>query len=99
MNDLPHIAPDLPWTAGVKAHPSQALGFRAELARDIAVRLALVAAMPDGEDSSGRQKFRMMEPDEVADRACAIADQLVGEFERREWMIDLPAPKPVEEKP
>ena len=64
----------------------------ARLAIDIATRFALVAAIPDGEDSAGRQKLRLPAAQELAARSCDIADALVSEFEARDWLYDVPEP-------
>ena len=70
----------------------------ARLATDMAARFALVAALPDGEDSAGRQKLRMATPDELASRACGIAHSLWVEFENRGWLFDIPLPTPKPKK-
>lgn len=65
----------------------------ATLAMEIATRCALIAAIPDGEDSAGRQKLRLPTADELAVRSCEIAAALFAQFQSREWIMDLPAPK------
>lgn len=66
----------------------------AELAMRLADHLAIVAAEPDGEDSAGRQKLRMLAPDDCAARACDIASAMWLQFEMRGWLQELPEPKP-----
>lgn len=68
---------------------------RAQLAGELARHLALVAGQADGEDSAGRQKIRLLSPDEVATRALEIAEALWAGFEKREWMISMPSPDEV----
>ena len=46
------------------------------VATELVSHLAIVAAMPDGEDSAGRQQLRLMSPKEVARRAVDIAEEL-----------------------
>jgi len=70
------------------------LGLAASIAVDLAKHLGIVSAQVDGEDSVGRQKLRLLEPDEVADRACAIAQALVHGFNQREWLLHVPDPVP-----
>ena len=53
----------------------------------------LVAALPDGEDSAGRQKLALHAPKELVERACQIAECAFAEFAKRDWLIDLPIPK------
>src|SRR5687767_8846104 len=69
-----------------------------ELARDLISRFAIIAATPDGEDSSGRQKLRLMTEEECVDRAVHIAALAWEEFRERGWIVDIPLPKPEEEK-
>ena len=69
----------------------------ARLASAMAERFALVAAMPDGEDSAGRQKLRLPTAEECAVRSCDLAQALWGEFSRRDWLITLPLPTEPEE--
>lgn len=71
------------------SHPDQV----ACLAADIATRFALVAAMPDGEDSAGRQKLRLPTAEELAARSCDIAAALFDQFDKRGMLLDLPAPR------
>ena len=65
----------------------------AATAHDIAKHLAMVAGESDGEDSSGRQKLRLMTPEEVATRACDIAEAMWTKFEARGWILDVPEPR------
>lgn len=65
-------------------------GTRAAIAKDLMEHIAMAMGQVDGEDSAGRQKLRLMRPDEVAKRACEIADHLVDEFESRGWMVFVP---------
>lgn len=64
----------------------------ARIATEMASRLALVAAIPDGEDSAGRQKLRLPTAEEAATRACDLAAALWDEFSRRDWLLELPTP-------
>jgi len=70
-------------------HPN----FEARLATDIATRFALVAGIPDGEDSAGRQKLRLPTAEELAIRSCDLAKALVDEYAQRDWFMNLPVPK------
>ena len=62
------------------------------LAASIAERFALVAAMPDGEDSAGRQKLRLPTAEECAARSCDLAASLWAEFDKRGWLYQIPLP-------
>lgn len=74
----------------------------AQMAVDMVTRWGLVAALPEGEDSAGRQKIRSQEPTELAKAACDTAAALWKEFESRDWLVAIPMPrkieKPVEEE-
>lgn len=69
----------------------------ADWALEIASRWGAVAGHPDGEDSTGRAKLRLMTPDEIVTRSCEVASKLWDEFKRRDWLLDLPTPKEEQE--
>ena len=68
------------------------LNMPAEIAVGLAEKYGLVAAMPHGEDSAGRAKLRLMTPHEIAERATETAKLLWLEFQKREWILDIPVP-------
>ena len=72
-------------------HHREILNQEAASALAFAERWALIAAIPDGEDSAGRQKLRLPTPEELAARSCEIVAALRAEFEKREWIIPLPS--------
>lgn len=72
---------------------------QANLASELMRHLAIVAAMPDGVDEAGRQKLRLMTEEEVVARAGKIADLAWKDYRARGWLLDIPMPKPTEEKP
>ena len=71
-------------------HMTVALNQRALLAVQLVERWGMVAGAPDGEDSAGRQRLRMMSPDEMVVRATATANRLFREFSDRRWMYEVP---------
>lgn len=77
---------------------TQALFIQAHIATDLMKHLAIVAGVPDGESSDGQQKFRLMTPDEVVERATGIAEKAWQEYEKRGWLLALPLPKPADYK-
>lgn len=77
---------------------SVVLDPRADLAERIMRQLSIICATPDGEDSAGRQRFRLMTPEEVAQRATDIADCAFEQFEKRDWLTAIPLPKPPKSK-
>lgn len=44
----------------------------------------------DGEDSVGRQKIRLMSPEEIVDKACRTAELLCEAFEEKGWFFHVP---------
>jgi hypothetical protein len=67
------------------------LELQAKFAFDFAVRWGMVAAMPDGEDSAGRQQLRLATTDELVSRSVECAEKLFDEFRRREWIHQTPS--------
>jgi hypothetical protein len=52
--------------------------------------LSAVSHVPDGETSSGHQKYRTLTPQEVAERAIAIAEAVFSELEARGHIVFVP---------
>ena len=73
---------------------TEALFLEAQFANDLMKHLAIVAAVPDGEDSAGRQKMRMMTEMEVVLRATKIAEAAFAAHRVNGLILELPAPKP-----
>jgi len=67
-----------------------AISSKAQAALDLAKHTSMVMVKFDGEDSSGKQKMELMNPAEIAVRACNIADYLFKEFEYRGWLLESP---------
>lgn len=63
----------------------------ARLAMELIARWGLVAAAPDGEDSSGRSKARLQTPEELVTGACETAERAFIAFRTRGWMLDVPS--------
>lgn len=78
----------------IVVHRSHAPFPQAEMAIEFMSKLALVTACPDGEDAAGRQKLRLMTPEEVVGRACEMANLAWSQFETRGWLLPLPMPQP-----
>lgn len=60
------------------------------IAEKILQHCALVAAQEAGEDSAGRQALKLLAPEEVANRACDIAEHFVKQSNERGWIRDAP---------
>ena len=70
---------------------TRAMSTEAEIAISLACRWGMVAAIPNGEDAQGRQKVRLLEPDEIVERACTTAAALMNEFQQRGWILEIPS--------
>ncbi len=68
-------------------------GAEAKIAIEMVQRWGIIAAMDDGEDSAGRHRVRLMTTDELVQRACDSAQKLIKEFEKRDWLLELPEPQ------
>jgi hypothetical protein len=55
-------------------HETEHLENEAKLAFSLVERWGMVAALPDGEDSSGRSKLRLMTVEELTERAFKTAE-------------------------
>lgn len=97
MKTTPHILEEPSYRGGteIKICHRVHLNPEANFAAALMDHLAIVAGAPDiGEDSAGRAKIRLMTPAEVVERACEISRLAFEEFEKREWLTEIPAPKP-----
>lgn len=65
---------------------------RARFASEFIARWGCVAAIPDGEDSSGRQKLRLPTPVELVDRAIETAETLNTRMIALGWLVEVPKP-------
>jgi hypothetical protein len=65
-----------------------------DLAIRFAERFAVIAGVEDGYDEAGRAKFRLQTVDEVVERSCELAAKMTIALRERNWILDLPTPKP-----
>ena len=65
---------------------TETLRLEARIALELMQHFGIIAGHPDGVDDSGRQKMRMLTPDEVVERACEIAHSATTEFMSRGWL-------------
>lgn len=66
---------------------------RAKMAEECIRQWGMVAGVPDGEDSAGRSRLRLATVNELVARACASADTLYAEFDKRGWLVSIPSPR------
>ena len=62
--------------------------YQIQMASTLVEKWGLVAGMPDGENSDGSQRFRLMTPDEIVARACETAQAAYAEFIARGWYVE-----------
>ena len=62
---------------------AKVLDLTARVAISLVERWGTVAGNPDGEDSSGRSKLRLMTSQELCDRSVASADLIVQALKKR----------------
>jgi len=72
----------------LKLYETRGLTLEACHARKFIEHFALVTAMPDGEDSSGRAKMGLMPVEQVVKRGCDLAACMMEEFAKRGWLHD-----------
>ncbi|MCV9940933.1 hypothetical protein OIU35_31670 [Boseaceae bacterium BT-24-1] len=73
-----------------RQHAKKMVTQRAALAATLIEKWGMVACTGEGEDSAGRQRLRLLSPEEVVVRACDTADIAFTEFDARGWRVDLP---------
>lgn len=74
----------------LQLYPKVMVTARAEFARRIIERFALIVGKPDGEDSTGRSKATNMTPPEIVKHCCDVSDAAYDEFKKRGWTIETP---------
>lgn len=75
----------------IQLHERMHPDLQGRIATDLVTRWGMVAAMPDGEDSAGRLKLRLMTPDELVARAMETADRLVKAMHEAGNLLMLPS--------
>ena len=90
MEDSVRVKCGLKWLDKRQLEDTLALNQRARFAASFIERWGAVAAIPDGEDSSGRQALRMMTPQELVNRACETADLLFAGLIKAGWAVEVP---------
>lgn len=74
----------------VTIHQRDIIDRKAQFALGLIERLGICAGMPDGEDSNGQQKIRIMSPEEIVAKAFELADKSYEEIRIRGWVDCLP---------
>ena len=63
---------------------------KARMAAALLEKWGMVACLPDGEDSAGRQKLRLMTPHELVERATDVAEIAFTAFNHFNWIEQVP---------
>ncbi len=74
----------------ISVRENELLEREAEIALEMILRWGLVSAMPDGEDSAGRQRGRLLTPVELVDRAYETANRFMTEARKRNLILFVP---------
>lgn len=90
MSTKPRIETDYSGKKQVVVYTTTSLDEPARLAGVLIEKWALVAAAPDGEDSAGRAKARLLTPEELVDRAIAVSERFYEVMRARGHLVDLP---------
>lgn len=88
--DVKLISTTKPWRATVATHERYKMTPMATLAVEIARSLS-IGAVPDGETSSGEQKYRLLTVKEIVDKAVAISESVYAAIESKDWVQELPS--------
>lgn len=100
VEDTVRVTTDLAtWMKAVKTQDTFAPNQRARFATEFINRWGAVAAIPEGEDSSGRQAMRMATPEELVTRACETAELLHLTLAARGWLVAVPEPPVKSDRP
>jgi len=73
----------------VTTNETELLEVEARMAADMVIKWGMIVAEPDGEDSSGREKTKLMSVENLVERAFRTA-KLILETARRENLIHTP---------
>lgn len=69
-----------------KLYYAEVAGQEANCVLHLIDRWGMVAAVPDGEDSAGRQKLRLMTPEELTTRAMQTAEVAFRTLRAHGWI-------------
>lgn len=78
-------------SATLMGHTRLSADPRATFAMSCLERWGVVASEPDGEDSAGRQKLRLLSVTDLVARACDTAEQAFKAFDQRGWLLAIPS--------
>lgn len=73
--------------SGMTAGAGGKFELRSSMAAILIEKWGMVAGKPGGEDSSGRRTLDILSPEEVVERAYAVADLLVDTAEKRGELV------------
>lgn len=83
------IEPRGRYSSGATAHNMATHGYEAGCALHFVEKWGAISAVPDGEDSSGRQKLRLQTPAELVERATETAALLYSKLRELGWMTEF----------
>lgn len=71
-------------------HETENLDRVGEIAFDLIRTNGFLTGCPDGEDSQGRAKMKLLSPEDLVDRAFAIAETFMSVAKDREHIVTAP---------
>lgn len=71
-------------------HRTEIYDTKAQLALDLISKFGM-AAIPEGETSSGETKLRVLTAEEVITRCFDVADKAIDEIRKRSWYSTCPS--------
>jgi hypothetical protein len=74
----------------VKVFQTEMPTQEAQFAMALIERWGMVMGMPDGEDSAGRTRLKLMTPSQLVDRAFQVASEAYIVARQRGLMVELP---------
>jgi len=90
MTTKARIERDYHGKKSVVAYETETLDHVGRLACVLVEKWGMVVAIPDGEDSAGRQRMRLPTPAELSSRALDIAETLMAVLRARGHVVALP---------
>ena len=79
------------YEAGIQKHDTTILSVEAQFMLGFIERWGMVAAMPDGEDSAGRQKLRLATTEELVARAVVVTSLAFDAAHDLGWAAEAPS--------
>jgi hypothetical protein len=77
-------------TGGLEIHNTEVATEEALFIRECIGRWGMVAGMPNGEDSAGRQQLRLATEEELVERAVKITELMFAAIRQKGYVLSVP---------